>query len=205
MKSLVALALLPLIFVACSENDDGPEQLKVTTADDITAALQGTWSADGALELPVDAPGLPFTEVYQVQTFTFADTLNTVEVTIYADEGLTVPMFRYQSTGPFSVLAASSDFEKTWNADFANTEQSLEILLDSQELLDGLGFSACGITEVNVVYDITDGCSIFPGIDECIEQDIIQLKDDALRFGSREGNLCENRATSLQEIFYTKD
>ena len=204
MKNLVTFVLLSLIFLACSEGDC-PDQPKVTTVDDITAALQGTWSSDDVLVVPVDELGLPFDNVYQVQTFTFLDTLNTVEVTIYADEGLTVPMFRYQSIGPFKVLMASPDFVTTWEADFANTEQSLEILLDSQELLDGLGFSACGITEVNVVHDITDGCGIFPGIDECIEQDIIQLRDDALRFGSREGNLCENRATSLQEIIYTKE
>ncbi|WKN41016.1 hypothetical protein [Tunicatimonas pelagia] len=207
MKSniVVWVLLLPFIFTACSEDDDGLGQPKINSTSDVVTELQGTWSSDGILEFPIDAPGSPFAVVYQTETFTFTDTLNTINVSIFADEGLTTPVLNYRSTGPFTILGTSSSFEKTWEADFANTEQSLEILLDNRQLLDALGFSACGITEANVVYDITDGCSIFPGIDECIEQDIIQLKNNTLRFGSREGDICANRASSLQDIIYTKD
>ena len=202
---LVWLILLSFAFVSCSDDEDDFDRSEIDSIGDVITALQGTWSSDGVLELPIDVPGSPFSEVYQTETFTFADTLNTINVTIFADEGLTTPILNYRSTGPFTILGTSLSFEKTWEADFANTEQSLEILIDNQQLLDALGFSACGITEANVVYDITNGCSIFPGIDECIEQDIIQQKKNTLRFGSRTENLCENRASNLQEIIYTKD
>ncbi len=197
---LVLLFLTVVIFISCSDDD-------VITQDDtsnIVEQLQGEWTSDQVSEFVIPIPNPTYEKVYQVEIFTFVDNANRLVNTSFADEELTIPLLRYISNGPFTVLRKSGLFENTWEADFGNTSQTIEVLTDDPAFFDLFGFASCGIEASNVVYNIDEGCSIFPGIDECVEKDIIQIANGELRFGTRAPDICTNRVTTLQEVRYRK-
>lgn len=204
MKNLVkTLMLTSFVFVciSCDSDDENTSnEFEILISD-----LQGEWVSNQLTVFPINIPDSPFQEAYLQEVFEFDGATNKITSTAYLDRELTIPVLIYKSVGPFEILQESSLFPNTWEADFGNTDQTLELTTDDSEILALFGFESCGITEIGVVYSINDGCSIFPSITECVEKDIIQVADGQLRFGTRTLDICEVRVETLQDTFYTKE
>ncbi len=203
MKNITkTLALLFIVFVlhSCDSDDDNG----IDPVASLINNLQGEWVSEELTVFPINIPNSDISEAYLQEVFEFKGQTNTISSTAYLDRDLTVPVLIYRSVGPFTVIGENPLFPNTWEADFANTNQTLELTTSDPEIISVFGFDDCGITEQGVVYNINDGCSIFPGIDDCIELDIIQVQNNTLRFGTRTTDICEVRVTTLQETFYTK-
>ncbi|MBP2833751.1 hypothetical protein J8281_16265 [Aquimarina sp. U1-2] len=195
------ITIVVLLCISCNSDDDGSN---ANPEAEVVAQLQGTWISSETTVFPIADPDSPFAQAYLDEFFVFDGETNRIRSTAYADEALTQPILVYESVGPFTILRESDLYEETWEADFGNTSQTLELLTSDPEILNVFGFENCGITETGIVYNINEGCSIFPGIDDCIERDIIQVSNGRLRFGVRTEDICEVRVTVLQDKFYTK-
>ncbi|MBP2830600.1 hypothetical protein J8281_00255 [Aquimarina sp. U1-2] len=202
MRHLIVLVCLLYFYSSCSNDDDSSAQ---DNKELVIQNLQGEWTSDQVVEFNIPIPNPNFEVVYQTEVFTFNGQSNQLVNTSYADRELTIPLLRYVSNGPFEILRESLLFEDTWEADFANTSQSVELLTDDAAFIELFGFQDCGVTTPNVIYPINEGCSIFPSVDDCIERDIIQITDGNLRFGTRTADICTQRVTTLQTVVYTQN
>lgn len=123
--------------------------------------------------------------------------------TLFMDEAQTTPVFAFRAVGKYEVEGVSTVVEGADNAYFGFDKKYVTLLTDNEDLINGFGFSACGL-EKDVEKDISqDGCSFLVSNAECgQEYDLLRLDNGQLFFGARPEageDMCseEKRPTTL--------
>ena len=124
--------------------------------------------------------------------------VNYVETEAYLDAAGTLPLFRYQSVGPYTVQAESASLPNTYEVDLVNTASIITLLSEpAPGLLEALGLDDCGLT-LNLPVDVSNGCSapLF-AVADCVDLDIVEVGPDQIRFGQGGTDRCAERPTDL--------
>ena len=125
-----------------------------------------------------------------------------ITFTLFLDSAQTIPVFAFRAVGKYEVQGASTIVDGADNAYFGFDSKYLTLLTDNEDVIQGFGFTNCGL-EKGVEKDIThDGCSFLVSKQACgQEYDLLKLDNEQLFFGMRpsEGDMCteENRPTAL--------
>ena len=193
--SLCFAAAIAAACFACADDDDAKNGASPDQTPDVTASFKAR--ALGRYETPIlPAPG--GTNGFVRSRVTFNDIVEYVEIEAYLDEGGTMPLFRYQSLGPYVVVGMTDGATNTWDVDLQNTASLLTLLSEPPPgILEALGIDSCPL-EIGVPYDVSDGCAaaLF-AVTDCVDMDIVQASAQGVAFGQPGTDRCVERPTTV--------
>lgn len=176
-------------------------QVAAREPDAVAALLVGTWKT-GAM--PTPAPG--GLTAYVVQTLLWTEETESLIVTAYADEALTLPIFTYEFIGPYQVRSISKIVPEAFDVDLNNDRSVMTVAMDAPEIWKFLNLQACPL-EIGKAIDIST-CSSGPPfeVSNCTDMDLVQLDPagTTLRMGAPGTDRCIARPGLLGSITYIR-
>ncbi|MEM8762829.1 MAG: hypothetical protein AAGD88_03390 [Bacteroidota bacterium] len=186
MKTIF-LMLLAFLMVTLTTFNESPKQ-KLQN-------LEGTYSDIQAVDWGHGT--------YGKRTFTFEKGYWTLEFVLSFDPMQAQKIFTFRTEGNFEVLKPSEAVEGAYDAIFYEDQKRVTLHMDNPEIIEGFGFTNCGL-EVDIEKDISSvGCSFWQSVAQCAEDhDLMKLDDEGhLYFGQRpeDNDMCtaDRRPTSL--------
>ena len=176
------IALTISLSAACTNNTDlVPEQGMKEKLE----TLSGTY---------MDEAPYAYGEAFGQRIFTFDEGKWTLRFTLYLDPTKELPVFEFRTYGTYQVLESSKVVSEAYNALFLEEKKFLTLKTENAELIQGFGFSPCGL-ELGVEKDVSEtGCSAWAAVSECNEDhDLLSLDAEGmLFFGERpaDNNMC---------------
>ena len=167
-------------------------------ADDAVrlASLSGTYASVAAE---------PWYGAYGTRSFTFDRGRWSLDFLFALDPGMTKPVFRFRTEGPYRLSGPSTIVPGAFNAVFGEERKWVTLLTADAELAQRVGLDRCGLTP-GAERDISvSGCANWRPVAICGEDhDLLAIdKAGALRFGvrPRDNDMCtaEKRPTQLLE------
>lgn len=177
------------IVIAPAELTDLPDRLRSA----FLAEAEGTW---GAVANPVSTPG---GDAFVRATLGVNARTESVLVEVFADPDLQIPLFTYDSSGPYDIVGASSVVPGAWDINLRNESSLLTAFVDDPQLFASLGLDDCNLV-VGEPVDVGDGCArpTF-SVSDCIDHDIFAVVDNAIFTGEANTDRCTpaGRPTAL--------
>lgn len=215
-----SIVLASALLAACSANKDASSEetgtpAPIDTADTGTdtgtgtdtlspAELAGDWTSPSCEAYPDGNGGTS----YLTRDFALTDARWALDVTIFGDAECSYGLFRIEIEGPYSLGGASTVAGATEGNFGFTTNQWTPLIEDMAVVFENAG-CASGEWEVGEAQDVTGtGCiGVAHPIAECpVEHDIVSVDGDALYFGQRVTNMCEEsgRPTALNSYAVTR-
>lgn len=155
--------------------------------------LTGLWHARTLRQAPSGASA--WVDLYWIVGRTHAWHV----VTLYADEGLQIPLLRWDLIRSYRLEQPSSVFPQAYDLEWTDVSSFLTPYVDSPSLFASIGIADCDL-QTGITLDTSDNCGapLFPFRD-CALADFAQLADDRLTFGDPQStDRCVERANRYE-------
>ncbi|HEY8356142.1 MAG TPA: hypothetical protein VIL30_01670 [Ramlibacter sp.] len=160
----------------------------------------GSWVSPFPIEVPSPAGGT----AYLVNSLVFTADRETLQVEAFADAQLNEPIFTYQSSGPYEIIGLSKVVTGAVEANLVNETATVTIHVDAPEIWQGLNLGDCPL-ERGIQVNIKECVSGPPFISAvCVDQDLIHIEADRLRFGEQDTDRCVTRPITLDADSYVR-
>lgn len=128
----------------------------------------------------------------------------TLRVEAFVDRDLKQPLFTYESTGPYKLLQASTVIPGAIEANLSNDTSLFTAHLQAPEIWKSINLDGCPLV-VGKAIEIS-GCASGPPFNtsSCVDQDLIHVEDNRLRFGDQRVDRCKQRPTTLDRTVYIR-
>jgi hypothetical protein len=183
----------------CMMDDDDsapPPSSPVSDANGVEreflARAAGEWGYDFKID---GADG----SVWVTDVVTIGRNRHDIFADVYADEGRTVPLFRYEARATLAVVGASADVPDGFNVDIRLTSATITAFVDDPALFAGFGLDDCNLVANRAVDVIPTNCTVPLARDTtCAEMELYQIAPDAaaLNIGAPTDR-CVERPTTI--------
>ena len=149
------------------------------------------------------APGGP--SAFVRERIEFGPSSNVLKLEALADIEAQIPVFTYESSGPYKTLGPSESVEGALLLNAENETSTVTIFQDVPEIWSALNLAACPL-EIGVAVAIAE-CVSGPPLNSarCTELDLVQVNGNELRLGARDTDRCVTRPTALGDTIYFRE
>lgn len=165
-------------------------------------SLVGTWMTTLSEQ---QAPG-GSASAYLRQTVIFTESRQDIRAEIFADAAASIPIFTYESSGPYVAVGASNVINGALNLELVNDRSEVTIFMDVPDLMAAVGMQECDLI-IDKAVDVTNCISGPPFlVTDCIDLDLVLVDNDGqrLRFGDQSVDRCKMRPTKLDATEFMK-
>lgn len=175
------------------------------TGDPILAVtsrpIVGSWVGEQVDEVPAPGGGTAFLR----RSLVFTVDRETLKLEAFLDAEQRVPLFTYESEGPYRVVGPSASVPGAVEIDLTNDMSLVTIHREAPEVWRAINLGACPLVVGQAVEVST--CAAGPPFNtsRCVDQDLLHLDDtDRLRFGDQSVDRCAGRPTALDRAAYLR-
>jgi hypothetical protein len=120
------------------------------------------------------------------------------------DRDLKQPLFTYESEGPYNLLQASPVIPDAIEANLTNQSSLFTVHREAPEIWKSINLGGCPLV-VGKPVEIS-GCASGPPFNTsgCVDQDLIHVEGNRLRFGDQRIDRCKQRPTTLDRTVYLR-
>ena len=188
LAGLTACAMLATAGDACAQ---------VAEAD-----LIGTWATAITEQSAPDGS----MSAWLRQTVVFAPDVETIRAEAFADPEATIPLFTYESSGPWVAVGPAEAVPGALALELRNDRSEMTAFVDAPPLWSAIGMGACPLVAGEAV-DIADCVSGPPFlVAGCTDLDLVMVDEGGtrLRFGAEGVDRCIERPTALSETAFLR-
>lgn len=167
----------------------------------IGRALLGHWEGPRLDKVP----GPDGSHAYLRRSVRFTADGETLRLEGFADEKATMPLFTYESDGPYELLGRSSAVSGAHEINLTNHRSLMTIHVANPDLWKGLNLGACPL-EIGKAVEIS-GCVSGPPFNasNCLDLDLVHIDAaGALRFGDQSTDRCAKRPDKLDRAYFVR-
>jgi hypothetical protein len=127
-----------------------------------------------------------------------------LRVEAFSDRDLKQPLFTYESKGPYHLLQASPVIPGAIEANLKNESSLFTAHRDAPQIWKSINLGGCPLV-VGTAVEIS-GCVSGPPFNTsgCVDQDLIHVDGNRLRFGDQQVDRCKQRPTTLDRAIYVR-
>ncbi|MCA3160507.1 MAG: hypothetical protein ING23_19370 [Roseomonas sp.] len=134
----------------------------------------------------------------------FTQGAETLRVEAFLDRDLNQPLFTYESKGPYNLLQASPVIPGAIEANLTNESSLFTVHRDAPDIWKSINLGGCPLV-VGKAVEIS-GCVSGPPFNTsgCVDQDLIHVEGNRLRFGDQQVDRCKQRPTTLDRTVFLR-
>jgi hypothetical protein len=188
------MTFLPRLAIACLAAGAiaGPALAETKPED-----LAGKWQLPELLKVPAPGGG----DGYLRRSVIFENGTQSLIVEGFGDPEGTVPLFTYESQGPYTIIGPSAVVPGALEVNFVNDSSLFTLHIEDRGLQEGLNLGACPFTP-GTAFEIKDCVSGPPfTVAGCVDLDLVQIDSvGVLRFGAEGTDRCVARPTAVDAV-----